>query len=342
MTDTEYIMDQLKKLIQIDSPTGFTYAVAEYAKSEFEKLGYKTEITSKGGVLADIGGQDNENSLLLSAHIDTLGGMVREIKGNGRLKIKNIGGLNASNTETESVTVYTRSGKKYGGTFQLCNASSHVNSDVSSAVRNWDNMEIVLDEDVSCAADIRELGIENGCYVCFDPRFTVTESGYIKSRFLDDKLSAAILLGFARYLSENKITPQRHIFIHFTVYEELGHGAAGICPANVKEILGIDMGCVGDGLTCTEKQVSICAADSSGPYNYETVCRLVEIAKKNGIDYAVDIYPFYGSDCSAAVKCYDLKHALIGSGIYASHGYERAHISGLENTFALIKAYICQ
>ncbi|MBQ7298468.1 MAG: peptidase M42, partial [Clostridia bacterium] len=170
----------------------------------------------------------------------------------------------------------------------------------------------------------------------------ITESGYIKSRYLDDKLSAAILLGFAKYLVDNGIKTDRHIYIHFTVYEEVGHGAAGICPAGVTEILGVDMGCVGNGLTCTEREVSICAADGSGPYDYDINCALVAAAKRHDIGYAVDIYPYYSSDCSVAVRNFDLRHALIGAGVYASHGYERSHTDGVLNTMKLLAAYLCE
>ena len=343
--DLDYTLNVLKDLLAIDSPTGFCAAASVWSKEQFEKLGIPAEITRKGGVLADLGAlckkENDDNAILLSAHIDTLGAMVAEVKGNGRLRVKNIGGLSASNTETEFVKVYTRDGKTIDGTLQLCDASAHVNGGVNSAVRTWDNVEVVLDEVVSSAADTKALGIENGCYVCVNPRTVITESGYIKSRYLDDKLSAAILLGFAKYLVDNNIKTDRHIYIHFTVYEEVGHGAAGICPAGVTEILGVDMGCVGGGLACTEREVSICAADGSGPYDYEITSALVAAAKERGIGYAVDLYPHYSSDCSVAVRCYDLRHALIGAGVYASHGYERSHVDGLLNTQKLLCAYLC-
>ena len=344
--DLDYTLNVLKEMLAIDSPTGFCTAASIWSKEQFEKLGIPAEITRKGGVLADLGGlckkENDDNAILLSAHIDTLGAMVAEVKGNGRLRVKNIGGLSASNTETEFVKVYTRDGKTIDGTLQLCDASAHVNSGVNSAVRNWDNVEVVLDEVVSSAADTRALGIENGCYVCVNPRTVITESGFIKSRYLDDKLSAAILLGFAKYLVDNNIKTDRHIYIHFTVYEEVGHGAAGICPAGVTEILGVDMGCVGNGLACTEREVSICASDGSGPYDYDINCKLVELSKKHNIGYAVDMYIYYSSDCSVAVRNFDMRHALIGAGVYASHGYERSHVDGVLNTMKLLAAYLCE
>jgi putative aminopeptidase FrvX len=188
--------------------------------------------------------------------------MVCEIKGNGRLRITNLGGMNANNAEAENVRVYTRSGKVYEGTLQLCNASIHVNGSYSDTKRTFDVTEVVLDEDVKKADETRALGIEVGDIVCFEPRTRVTETGYIKSRFLDDKLSVGIILGLAKYMSDNKITPKRRVYVHVTVYEEVGHGGSGSVPSGVTEAISVDMGCVGDGLKCTEKQVSICAKDS--------------------------------------------------------------------------------
>ena len=202
-------------------------------------------------------------------------------------------------------------------------------------------MEILLDEKVSSREDVLALGILEGDVVAFEPRTRITQSGYIKSRFLDDKLSAAILLGYARYLKANEITPERKIYQHLTVYEEVGHGGPASVPQGVTEILAVDMGCVGEGLNCKEHQVSICAKDSSGPYDYEMTGELIALAKSNGIDYAVDVYPAYGSDAAAALRAgRDVRFALIGAGVYASHGYERSHRKGVENTLRLIEAVV--
>ena len=202
-------------------------------------------------------------------------------------------------------------------------------------------MEVVIDEKVSSKEDVKALGIMPGDYVCFEPRTRVTESGYIKSRFLDDKLSSAILLGYAKYLKDEGVTPKRRIYLHFTIFEEVGHGGSASVPEGVTEAWSVDMGCVGKGLQCTEHEVSICAKDRGGPYNYDIVKKLVELAEANGIGYAVDIYPFYGSDVEATLKAgYDIRHALIGPGVYASHGYERSHKDGVENTLRLIQAYL--
>ena len=338
---TTYAVEKAVELLAIDSPTGFTKVAADWVKKEFEALGFSATLTNKGGVLVDLGGADAENALLLEAHTDTLGGMVAEVKGNGRLRLTNLGGMRAENSETENVRVYTRTGRVIEGTLQLCNASVHVNGAFADTKRSFDTTEVLLDENVKSADDARALGIEVGDIVCFDPRTRVTASGYIKSRFLDDKLSVGILLGFAKYLADNRITLSRRVYVHVTVYEEVGHGGAASVPAGVTEAISVDMGCVGDGLTCTERQVSICAKDSGGPYSYEVVGKLIDAAKATGADYAVDVYPHYGSDVEATLGGgADVRHGLIGSGVYASHGYERSHRDGVKNTLLVLRGYL--
>ena len=337
----DYAWEQTVKVLAIDSPTGFTKNAAAWVRDAFAQLGFDANLTTKGGVLVDLGGENAEDALFLQAHADTLGCMVAEVKGNGRLRLTNLGGMNPYNAEAENVRVYTRSGGVFDGTCQLCNASIHVNLEYSNTSRKWDVMEIVLDEDVKSAADTRALGIEVGDIVCFDPKTRRTESGYLKSRFLDDKLSVGILLGFAKYLKDQGIVPARKVYAHVTVYEEVGHGGSGSVPAGVTEAISVDMGCVGNGLQCTERQVSICAKDSGGPYSYEVVGKLIDAAKKTGADYAVDIYPGYGSDVEATLRAgFDIRHGLIGAGVYASHGYERSHIDGVYNTLKVLCGYL--
>lgn len=337
----EYMIKQTTDLLAIDSPTGFTSTAASHLMKQYEALGYKPVMTTKGGILVDLGGEDSEDAILVEAHMDTLGGMVCKIKDNGRLELTPLGGMSPNNGEAENCRIYTRDGQVFEGTFQLNDASVHVNDDYSTKTREFKGMEVVIDEDVKCADDTKKLGIMIGDIVCFEPRTRVTESGYIKSRFLDDKLSVGILLGQAKYLADEKVTTKRKVYHHITVYEEVGHGACGTVPDGVTEILSVDMGCIGDGLDCKETQVSICAKDSAGPYNYDVVTNLVNAAKANNIDFAVDVYPHYGSDADAALKAgYDVKHGLIGAGVYASHGYERSHKKGVENTLKLLLAYI--
>ena len=344
---TSYMLEQTKKILSIDSPTGFTAHAAEYVLGAYKKLGYDAKLTNKGGIFVCVNdGPDQADDpadapILLEAHMDTLGGMVCSINEKGRLMLSALGGMNPNNAEAENCRVYTRSGKVYSGTFQLKNASIHVNGSYNDTARSYDAMEVVLDEPVESKADTEALGIMTGDIVCFDPRTTVTESGYIKSRFLDDKLSVGILLGFAKYLHDEGKTPTRRVYAHVTVYEEVGHGGSASVPAGVTEAISVDMGCVGAGLQCTERQVSICAKDSGGPYSYDVVKKLIAAAQKEGADYAVDIYPYYGSDVEATLRAgYDIRHGLIGAGVYASHGYERSHRDGVLNTLRVLRGYL--
>ena len=337
---TDFIVEKAKTLLSIDSPSGYTSEAADWVLNEFRSLGYEAQLTVKGGVLVKLGGAQNTDGLMLAAHCDTLGAMVSQIKGNGRLELSRLGGMNANNAEAENVRVVTKFNGVYEGTCQLANASVHVNGDYNDVKRDWKSVEIVLDEDVKSREDAEKLGLSVGDVVCFEPRTRVTASGYIKSRFLDDKLSVAILLGYAKYLQDTHSSPKRPVWAHITVYEEVGHGGSASVPADVTEAISVDMGCVGDGLSCTERQVSICAKDSGGPYSYEVVKGLTAAAKESGADYAIDIYPFYGSDVEATLHAgYDLRHGLIGPGVYASHGYERSHRLGAENTLRLLLGY---
>ena len=336
----DFAWEQAAALLGIDSPSGFTANAARWVKNAFESLGCPASITTKGGVLVELGGKNAGDALFLEAHTDTLGAMVSQIKGNGRLKLTPLGGMSPNNAEAENVRVYTRGGKVYEGTCQLADASVHVNGNYADTKRTYDTIEIVLDESVTSAQETKALGIAIGDIVCFDPRTRRTASGYLKSRFLDDKLSVGILLGFAKYLKDNHIEPERKLYAHITVYEEVGHGGSASVPAGVTEAISVDMGCVGEGLDCTERQVSICAKDSGGPYSYEVVSKLIDAARRTGADYAVDVYPHYGSDVEATLRAgYDIRHGLIGAGVYASHGYERSHIDGVYNAILVLAGY---
>ena len=337
----EFAATKACELLAIDSPSGYTRKAADWVKEAFSSLGFDAQLTTKGGVLVNLGGADEKDALLLEAHTDTLGAMVAEVKANGRLRLTPLGGMRAENAETENVRVHTRTGRIIEGTVQLCNASVHVNGQYGETKRSFDTVEAVLDEDVKTADETRALGVEVGDIVCFEPRTRITSSGYIKSRFLDDKLSVGVLLGLAKYLHDTGKMPARRVYAHVTVYEEVGHGGAGSVPSGVSEAISVDMGCVGDGLTCTEKQVSICVKDSGGPYSYEVVGKLIDAAKKEGADYTLDVYPHYGSDVEATLRAgFDIRHGLIGPGVYASHGYERSHLDGVEHTLRVLKGYL--
>ncbi len=336
----EYMLDQLKAIMAIDSPSGYTKEVQEYMNAELTRLGYRPENPVKGGIRAHLGGEGEP--IMLMAHVDTLGAVVDYVKPNGRLMLQRIGGLSADNVETMNVKVKTRFDGEYEGTIQLENASTHVNLQYGQTKRDFGkSVEVVLDEDVRSAEDVAKLGIRAGDFVCVEPRLTITSKGYVKSRFLDDKASAAILLALAKMIADENIRLKRSIWISFTVYEEVGHGAAHGIPEGMVELMSVDMGCVGDGMTCTERQVSICATDGGGPYNYEVTTALLKAAIDNNIDYAIDVYHNYSSDVDVSLRAgYDIRHSLIGPGVYASHGYERTHIDGMTATFDLLVAYL--
>ena len=331
-----FIKEQLYTLTSIPSPSSFTTKVTDYLLSELSSLGYSPERSNKGNVFVTLGGSGSP--LVLAAHVDTLGAMVRSIKENGRLRPTTIGGHQWSTADGENCTIHTRDGKVYTGVVLNKEPSSHVADQKTELIE--ENMEILLDENVTSDQDTLALGIQTGDIIAMDPRTVVTESGYIKSRFLDDKLSAAILLGLARAVREDSWKLSRKVSLLFTVYEEVGHGGS-VVPDDTEEMISVDMGCVGSDLGCTERMVSICAKDSGGPYNYDLITALSNLAKEKRLDYAIYIYPHYGSDVETTLRAgYDIRHGLIGPGVYASHNYERSHMDGVRNTFELLKAYI--
>ncbi len=338
---TEYAVKKMCELLAIDSPTCFTKNAVAYVKAEFEALGFKTTPTNKGGLIVSLGGKDKQNGIMLQAHVDTLGAMVAQIKSNGRLRVTNLGSMRPENGEAENVTIYTRNGKKYSGTFQLINASTHVNTKYIDTKRTFDTTEVVIDEDVNSKEDVLALGIEVGDIIAFDPRTRITESGYIKSRFLDDKICVGIFLGFAKYLHDTGVTPEREVLLHITVFEEVGHGGSASVPDGVTEVISVDMGCVGEGVGCTEKEISICVKDAGGPYHYDVISGLVDAAKREGAAYSLDVYNAYKSDVEMTLAGgHDIRHGCIGPGVYASHGYERSHKEGVLNTLKVLKGYL--
>lgn len=332
----DFIAEQLKTLTAIPSPSGYTKNATDYLMKLLQDMGYEPKLSRKGNVFVTLGG-DGE-PLVLAAHVDTLGAMVRSIKDNGRLRPTTLGGHVWSTADGENCTIHTRDGKVYTGVVLNTEPSAHV---ADKKVETFEeNMEILLDEPVSTKAETLALGIQTGDIIAMDPRTVITESGYIKSRFLDDKLSASILLGIAKIVKDESLSFHRKVSLLFTVYEEVGHGGSFV-PEDTTEMISVDMGCVGADLGCTERMVSICAKDSGGPYNYDLVTELSNIAKEEQLDYAIDVYPHYGSDVEATLHAgYDIRHGLIGPGVYASHNYERSHLDGVKNTFLLLTTYI--
>jgi len=336
---TNLAVEQTEILCKIPSPSGFTEKATEYLVQQLKSMGFKPEYTRKKAVIVDVGGEGD--AVVLAAHVDTLGAMVRAVKSNGRLRYTTIGWYPGNNVEAETCIIHTRTGKEYTGTFQMNEPAAHVNNELAKDKRDDKTIEVVIDEKVSNAEEVKKLGISAGDFISLDPRTIVTKSGFIKSRHLDDKASAGILLSLARLIADKEIELSRKVYLLFTTYEEVGHGGSSGIPADTTEMISVDMGAVGDDLETDEHKVSICAKDSGGPYDYEVTSSLIELAKKHKLNYAVDIYPYYGSDVEATLRAgFDLKHALIGPGVAASHGYERTHREGLENTLKLLAVYL--
>jgi putative aminopeptidase FrvX len=336
----DYLKRIIKTLLETPSPSGFCNIIMDKIEKEVNSLGYNFEKTKKGCGIITIPGKNSDYTVGLSAHVDTLGAMVRSINDSGTLRITSIGGYMMSTIEGEYCKIHTRTGKTYDGTVLTTQPSVHVYSDAKSQKREESNMEIRIDEQVKSKEDVAALDIATGDFISFDARTVIMENGFIKSRHLDDKAGVAILFALMEILKTNNITPQNNIKIVISNYEEVGHGSSFI-PEDIDEFIAIDMGAMGDDLNCTENQVSICAKDSSGPYDYDMVSKLISIAKDKNLDYAIDIYPHYGSDVSAALRGgNNIKGALIGPGVHASHSMERTHINGLINSTKLLSYYI--
>ena len=336
--DKNYILSLAQEILQIPSPSGYTKDIVKRIKQEAKVYNLETETTKKGNLIITIPGRTNQ-TLGLSVHVDTLGAMVRSISSDGTLKFTTIGGPSWPTLDGEYCTVRTRDETSYTGTFLSTSPAVHVYKDANTKKRDPENMLVRIDEVVKTKQDVLDLGIEVGNYVFIDPKTTITDSGFIKSRFLDDKINVASIFGLIKHLQAERITPKQTLKIIISVYEEVGHGAAFI--PKVDELIAVDMGCIGDDLSCTEYDVSICAKDSSGPYDYELTTAFAKIAKEQNLNYAVDIYPFYGSDVSAARRGgNDFKGGLIGPGVHASHGMERTHYQAIENTIKLLFHYI--
>ena len=335
-------IDYIVTLTQTPSPTGYTTDIMNYIKAEIEGFGYEATKTPKGGVLVTVPGKNDEEHRILTAHLDTLGAMVRAIKPDGRIKMDLVGGFGYPSIEGENCLIHcAKNGKTFTGTILMHQTSVHVYRDASTAERNQTNMEIRLDEKVTTADEVRTLGIEVGDFISFDPRTIVTETGFIKSRHLDDKVSAAILIHLLKVYKEDGIVLPYTTHFFISTNEEIGYGGNSNISSKVVDYLAVDMGAMGDDQQTDEYTVSICVKDGSGPYHYHLRKQLTELCETNGIPYKLDIYPFYASDASAAMRAgADVRHALIGAGVESSHAYERSHVESIQATEQLVEAYL--
>ena len=347
--ESEYLTKFLVDLLNIPSPTGYTEEAIAFVEKELSAYPQlKLNRTRKGALVAVWEGASGDSPRALTAHVDTLGAMVKEIKtigetkrSNGRLSITRIGGLLLPAVETEGCWVHTSQGKKIRGSLLVNTASAHVyGAKAYETKRDEDGMEIRLDARVSNADDVRDLGIRVGDFVSFDPRVEVT-NGFVRSRFLDDKACVAAIVAGIKSLADSGKTPAQTTYFHISNYEEVGHGASAGIPTDVHELVTVDMAAVGEGQESDEFHATICVKDSGGPYHHGLSNKLRNLADEYEIPYKVDIYPYYGSDGEAFWRAGgDVAVALIGPGVDASHNYERTHIEALEATTNWILAYL--
>lgn len=327
-----------KEILAIPSPGGFTNTIISYLAGLCSDRSLDYELSNKGNLIIKMKG-DSPYTIGLSAHVDTLGAMVKSINKDGTLNFSVIGGPILPTYDGEYCYLMTRDGKRFDGTFLSDSPAVHVYKDARSLPRDEAHMHVRIDELVKTKQDVLDLGISVGDFIVLDPKTTITKSGFIKSRFLDDKISVAILFSLIDDILTEKKKLKYNLTFIISTYEEVGHGATAI--PKVDELIAVDMGCIGDDLTCTEYDVSICAKDGFSPYDFDITNKLIRLAKTAKLKYAVDIYPYYSSDVSAALRGgNDIRGGLIGPGVSASHGMERTHLDAVNNTLSLLKLYI--
>lgn len=342
--DGEFMMNVTAELCRIPSPTGYTREAVDSVAAHLEKLGLNVRRTVKGSLIAEFPGNTGRpgGGRLLSAHIDTLGAMVKEVKKCGRLALTRIGGYDWSTIEGEYCTIHKRSGGSITGTILTTKASTHVHGQaLTDLKRDERSIEVRLDAMVNSADESRALGVAVGDFVSLDPRTTITKTGFIKSRHLDDKACVAIVIGVAKAIKDAGAELARPSYLYISTYEEVGHGTSAGVPHGVTEVIAVDMAAVGAGQTSDEQSVTVCVKDGSGPYDYDLSGQLIGLAARHGIQHKVDIYTYYASDVSQALRAgYDIRGALVGPGVDGSHSYERLHRKSLEETAKLLLAYL--
>lgn len=330
----------IKELVNINSPSGFADPAIEYCQKFAEALNYETSLTHKGGLLINVPGKNDDKQRVITAHVDTLGAIVKDIKEDGRLKLDLIGGFSWNAIEGEYCTITTQRGLEISGTICLHETSVHVYKNNTEIPRDAEHMEVRIDEKVFSAEDTRNLGIEIGDSVSFEPRFEYTASGFVKSRHLDDKASVAMIIQFLKYLKEENVELPHTTQFYISNNEEIGYGANSNISDKVVELIAFDMGALGDGQASDEYTVSICVKDGSGPYHVGLRNHFVDLCKENDIKYKLDIYPYYASDASAALRAgADIRHGLFGPGIESSHALERTHEDSILESEKLLRAY---
>ncbi len=338
--DQDYLRQTLLELLAIPSPVGFTDEVVHYTCGKLDQLGVPFELTRTGAIRGTVAGRSDEPARAVVAHLDTLGANVRALKDNGRLRLLPIGTWSSRFAEGARVTVFTDT-RRLRGTILPLMASGHAfNQGVDTQPVSWDHVELRIDEPSESVADLQSLGVNVGDFVAIDPQPEITDSGFIVSRHLDDKAGVAALLAGIKALREAGIEPPLTLHPMFSVTEEVGFGASAILDERISEMVGIDIAIPASGQNSRERGVTIAIADSSGPFDYHLTRMLIGLCGEHDIEHRRDVFPYYFSDSAAALRAgYDIRHALIGFGADASHGWERTHLHALVSVAELITLY---
>ena len=340
--DANYTLACFREVVSVPSPVGYYVKMNPVIEHIARHLGQKVTYDNKSTAYITLDGEDNSKTVLIGAHLDTIGMIVRRIDANGAIRVRQLGGINFSSAEGETVTIHTRDGRAVTGILTAQSHSVHVFDDAKDQKRDEEHMMILLDEPVKCRDDVIRLGIHHGDPVSVDPHCEITSNGYLKSRFIDDKAAVACAFTAIKYLAENGRKPKYRTIFAFPYGEEIGIGGTYI-PDGVSEFVAIDIGLIGPDYEGSERKVSICCKDNATPYDYELTSRLIALAEKAGLDYAVDIFYRYGTDASAALRAgNNLRAGAFGMAVYCSHGRERTHVDGLNATTQLLLAYLLE
>lgn len=340
--DSEFTKECFRELVEVASPVGYSLEMKPVFEGLATKLGFAVSYDNKGTPYITVEGQDNGKTVQVTAHLDTIGLLVRGIDSNGWLRVRQLGGVNYGTLDGETVTVFTRDGRRYAGLLMCREHSVHVFREDARAARTEDNMVVMLDEPVSSPEEVRKLGIRNGDIIDIQARCQFTENGYIKSRYIDDKACVSCILTALKYMREQELKPRFRTLFSFPYSEETGTGGTYV-PAEVSEIIAMDIGLIGPGLEGTDRKVCICAKDATVHYDYELTSHLIRLAEKNGIDYAVDVYNNYGTDGRAALTAgNNLRAVVFGMGTYCTHGMERTHMDSVNATTQMLLSYLLE
>lgn len=340
--DSQFTQDCFRELVNVPSPVGYHLKMKPVFEQIAGKLGFSVSYDYKGTPYITVDGQDNRKTVQITAHLDTLGLMVRGIDSNGWLRVRQLGGVNYSTMDGETVTVFTRDGNRYTGLLMCREHSVHVFREEARAARTEENMVVMLDNPAATQEEVRKLGIRNGDIIDVQPRCQFTENGYIKSRYIDDKACVSCILTALKYLRDNGLKPRFRTLFSFPYSEEIGTGGTYV-PGEVSEIIAMDIGLIGPGLEGSDRKVCICAKDATVHYDYELTSHLIRLAERNGINHAVDVYNNYGTDARAALTAgNNLRAAVFGMGTYCTHGMERTHMDGVNATTSLLLAYLLE